>query len=137
MRRIQVRGQRIDNGQWVYGTGVIYDFANQTWITGTDKDGIFKHAVKPETVGEFVGYTDINGTDVYEHDLVRIRLLGCTGEVKWHLNGFDVYIGKREATSQDWANSRCLIDDNGEIEEWICLLSCEIIGNVHESHLCH
>ncbi len=113
MREILFRGQT-DKGEWVQGD-----------LFQVFDDGFFIHdrrchsvKVIPETIGQYTGLTDKNGTKIFEGDIVDILTENEEiGVVAYNDGGFLVEADSFCVTFQDNINGT----------------DVEIIGNIHDN----
>lgn len=126
MRDIIFRGKRADNGEWVEGSLIIVEDAHRiatSCLQGDDEnllDTVCAYKVIPETVGQYTGLTDQNGTDIFEGDI--IRNYDFTEEdgyavVKYDGGAFELNSGDISATFHE--------------NYWP--YECEVVGNIYDN----
>lgn len=78
MREILFRGKRVDNGEWVEGSLVCFpnDYEIGTIVCFEEEDEagfVFGNHVEVylKTVGQYTGLTDIDGSKIFEGDIMR------------------------------------------------------------------
>ena len=125
MKRINLyRGKRLDNGQWIEGSligedvivGKIVDFEEDYFTTE------FWYKVAPETVGQFTGMTDKNGTKIFEGDIVRHIDTMC--HVVEVVNSEVYFDTEKLEFGFRYSNELFHCQSNNEFE---------VIGNIHDN----
>lgn len=126
MREIGFRGKSILLKEFVYG--FILQYEAGTFIT----DGMTLSQIDPETAGQYTGFTDKNGTKIFEGDIVKdefgrimkVIFLECWGKYQFTLV---------KATGERWTNNFIRAD----LTDWfvgVCPDALpEIIGNIYDN----
>lgn len=76
-RDILFRGKRVDNGEWIFGdiyTGLNDETYINVVIEQTANSWCNKQIIiQKETVGQFTGLTDSNGTKIFDGDVCTVK----------------------------------------------------------------
>lgn len=71
MRTIRFRGKSLETGEWLFGDLLQAD--GKCYIMNDKQGG----EVDPETVGQYTGREDDDGSDIYDGDIIRDRYMNC------------------------------------------------------------
>lgn len=120
MREIKFRG-RDDYGDWHYGdVWNVYkdDYAIRSRTTG-------KHCpIMSETVGQYTGIKDDNGTEIYEGDIIEVF------DDDGNMDCYSLGAGEVKFCRGEW----CICDGSNNSLYDICDVHIvEVIGNIHDN----
>ena len=121
MREILFRGKRKDNGKWVEGHyGEYYSGKEKVSCISISKEtisGSLYYDVIPETVGQYTGLTDKNGSKIFEGDILHAAQGNFV--VRWSESICSFVAGEKERMRP------CM--NSGTMK------CCEVIGNIHDN----
>lgn len=138
MREIEFRGKRTDNGEWVSGFYVksqdyyTQDVSNAILSADGNHYGFGEYTfetyneIDVNTVGQYTGLTDKNGTKIFESDIIigdipeLIGSQNLIGIVEYQESAFIVKIPNRKS----W-----LIQKVG----FCSFVNYRVIGNIHDN----
>lgn len=140
-REILFRGKSVETNEWVYGSYILEKYENISYICYFEYGvsiSIKQVEVIPETVGEFTGMTDKNGTKIFEGDIVRTqpfytRPYSAKRKEKQFLGIVEYRIIPRDLTGQKfdafWQVN--IVEDTGNYGHysWTLFWDCEVVGN--------
>jgi len=129
MRQIKFRGKTKVTGKWICGdiAHLYGDVHIQTDISDNDRRGTIGWDVDVDTIGQFTGIVDRNGTEIYEGDI--IRAYDSNGKPVLH----EVYYFNKEARFATKLIGYENLNEGLLIQKWINELDFEIIGNIFDN----
>lgn len=132
MRDIEFRGKRTDNGEWVYGY-----YYKAKYCRTDDKlcdyitiphpkeynEPSSHYIVNPETVGQYTGLKDKNGTKIFEGDIVDVLYdVNYIGVATERIGVFEV------------VHNGCFMGQKGGVRYYfIPSDECTVIGNIYDN----
>ena len=136
MREILFRGKRADNGEWVYGFLWKKKYNTDKLFISCfpdedDNEEVF--VIYSETVGQYTGLTDKNGTKIFEGDILESPI-GRKAVVS-----FGTYKPWSTKDSDDFECWKLTLIANNEYETKLecglgkhCTEYMKVIGNIHD-----
>ena len=152
MREIKFRAKRLDNGEWVNGSGLLvadyfcvidrdtemYVDEKYEWAGNTHFFRVAGAMCELKTLGQYTGLKDKNGKEIYEGDILRgdEYPFNCDGvdnyfaEIVWADNVCGFY---RITHKKPNSTVRGISHGNWEQLDEDDIKSFEVIGNIYDN----
>ena len=146
MREILFRGKRVGNGKWV--EGYFFRKYGSNEITTAD-DGTYH--ITPDSLCEYTGLTDKNGTRIFEGDVVKLFDIAI-GKIVCECGAFGIscrqqidydYLASEIASITGYDNTPMFCHNDNFVSLWELYWNyneenseisvIEVIGNVHDA----
>ena len=152
MREILFRGKSLTDGDWIVGGYSHNTVLNRGFIVNVGVDNVSPIAwtieVDPNTVGQWTGYTDMNGRKIFEGDIVRTRKDGTrTEKLKGYFGvdseGYPQRVPGYTGTTEYHYNT--IVDCYAEVKygwrgfylegttRFVNAICNEVVGNIHDN----
>jgi uncharacterized phage protein (TIGR01671 family) len=148
---IKFRGQRIDNGEWIFGNYI--DFGNFKCIWHRDSDFYDlvqrdrkispEYMVDPKTVGQYLGIKDMAGNEVFEGDILKteshskIRITNGKDFPQYSSKTIEILFKdgnfKERVIAHENSYFGKIPSKPVDVTSWIITKAFKIIGNIHDT----
>jgi uncharacterized phage protein (TIGR01671 family) len=152
MREILFRGKRRSNGEWVYGDlSTFYNCFISTYVDKPqepvqNEDGLWEnldpistksvYPITKETIGQYTGLKDKNGTKIFEGDACTLSIMGediyTNKPIKDFKGTITYYESKLKWVFETTTKGTPIAIAMDELVNHENLREFEVIGNIHE-----